>query len=395
MPARAGTAATIRAGLLGLLLAGGSNPPAAAQANFSQYPGFREYFAAHPPPSDPPGASERRLLARYRPRFRLPPGHPGPIDFYRDYIGHGTLRDDRGQIVRGPITRAVLNAHKREPEAEFAYGGSGSPPRPVVYGRIERAAVDFRSASEIRRVALTFLTYNVVFERSGLPAGLDGWRAGLLALVADLDDWHQLDHYTAATLILAPQERPVGLVLQQHNYSHTYLLGESISLPSDRRIRIDVALRSNELYPAHPGRTVRRAVRFADPAGMRYLLGFGPSPFAAADDVTASVREASYRLAFLPPDDAFYVFEGFLGERRWLPGRNGPPGADYNTLPALKPWPLQAFVGYWRPGNRGDWRRFESAMKSGGYPAFARAQASVFYANWQCLRRNRNGCRLR
>ena len=55
-------------------------------SNFSQHPGFAEWYAAHPPGQALPSAAERTLLERYRPRVFLPAGHPGPIDFYRDYI---------------------------------------------------------------------------------------------------------------------------------------------------------------------------------------------------------------------------------------------------------------------------------------------------------------------
>ena len=100
---------------------------------------------------------------------------------------------------------------------------------------------------------------------SGLAAGFSGWRAGLLGLFADLDDWHQLDHYTAATVVLAESGRPVALMLQQHNYHHTYLLGDRLEdglpAPADERIGVDVATRSNEREPAlqRAGERVGRA----------------------------------------------------------------------------------------------------------------------------------------
>ena len=88
---------------------------------------------------------------------------------------------------------------------------------------------------------------------SGLPAGLSLAAAIPLGLVADLDDWHQLDHYTAAFVVLDGDGRPVALTLQQHNYLRTHLVGESVRLGSDGRFDIDVAIRSNELYPHTPG----------------------------------------------------------------------------------------------------------------------------------------------
>ena len=112
-------------------------------------------------------------------------------------------------------------------------------------------------------------------------------------------------------------------------------------------IAIDIALRSNELYPHRPGRVVRRAVSFMSPASARYLVEGADRPWLAADDITEPAREIAPDVRFLPPADAFYVFQGWLGERRLLPGRDGPPGADYNTLPAFKPKAVQLAVFYW------------------------------------------------
>ena len=74
---------------------------AAADRNFSQYPGFAEYFAANPP-APAAGPADRALARRHAPRFHLPAGHEGPIDFYRDYIAHGYLVTGDGVRIDGP-----------------------------------------------------------------------------------------------------------------------------------------------------------------------------------------------------------------------------------------------------------------------------------------------------
>ena len=239
----------------------------------------------------------------------------------------------------------------------------------------------------------TVVTYHLVFRVSGLPAATPLAVALPLRLVADLDDWHQLDHYTAAFVVLAADGRPVALTLQQHNYLRTHLVGESVELGPDGRFDIDIAIRSNELYPHAPGRTVRRAVRFLDHDARAFMMGFGKRPMMSADDITDPDRTVDYELAFLPGSDAFYAFHGFLGERRRLPGRDGPPGARYNTRPELKPLPAQILDGYWREGNEGDWARYQSSRENGSGPAgFGRVQVEVFHRNLACLRRNRGGC---
>ena len=170
-------------------------------------------------------------------------------------------------------------------------------------------------------------------------------------IAGDTEDWHQLDHYTAATLALDKLDRPFALMLQQHNYQRTYLLGKDLELGDDNKIKISAAIGSNELYPWHPGERRFRAVPFITAKGARYLETGESKPMMAADDITRGEKEVEYRLDFLPPSDAFYSFAGFLGERRLLPGRDGPPGADYNTLPHMKPLAVQLVMSNWREGD--------------------------------------------
>ncbi len=353
-----------------LALAGCSHAP----TNFSQFPGFADYFAAHPRKSSVPNGADQALLQRFRPRFMLPSGHAGMIDFYGDYIAHGKLYAADGSMLTDAVTPALLNRHRTDPKVVFVHEPRARRhDNATVYGRVDREEMMIGETKQ----ELTFLTYHTVFRHSGLPAGVAGWRAGLLALVADLNDWHQLDHYTAATLVLDAKSNPLALMLQQHNYTRTYLVGAEVLLDGQRPV-IDVALRSNELYPHHPTRTQRRAVRFLTPEAMRYLLGAGPPPRVSGDDITEGGADVEYSLAFLPPQDAFYSFAGFLGERRRLPGRDGPPGADFNTWPTLKPLTTQLVAGFFREGNHGDHARFEATFaKTGEMLDFVRVQAPL------------------
>ena len=377
--------------LAGLVVAGGGC--AAADSNFSQYPGFAEYFAEHPP-ADAADHDEQALLRRHAPRFHLPAGHEGPIDFYRDYIAHGYLVTGDGVRIDGP-TPEELNRHRDDPAAQFVHVPGGEAPRSVVYAGVERTDLWTSLDPGLEDEEFTVAVFHLVFRVSGLPAALPGMAAMSLGLVGDLDDWHQLDHYTAAFVVLDAEERPIALTLQQHNYLRTYLVGESVEPGSDGRFDIDVAIRSNELYPHVRERRRRRAVRFLNPEATAFMMGFGKRPLMSADDVTDPDRTGAYELAFLPGADAFYTFHGYLGERRLLPGRDGPPGARYNTLPQLKPLPAQILGGYWREGNEGDWQRYLRSRERSADPAgFSRAQAPVFHRNLACVQRGVAGCSL-
>ena len=356
------------------------------RSNFSQEPGFAEYFAKRPPASAPAGPAEQALLHRYRPRFLLPPGHPGMIDFYLDYVPEGHLTDGAGRRVTGPLDRLALNAHKRDPEAVFVHEPSGRPGTPTVYGRVDQEDVTFETEAGRVVEPFTFLTYHAVFRYSGLPAGMLGWQEWLIRLVASPEDWHQLDHYTAAILALDRGGKPVALTLQQHNHMRTHLFGREVTLPADGRVVLDVAIRSNELYPHQPGRVLHRMMGTPGSTSLRYLISGEKRPLLGADDITEGGTEPDYRLQFLPPDDAFYVFQGFLGERRRLPGRSGPPGASYNVAPALKPSGLQLTAFYWREGDAGDLERLDAVLaRDRGLVEFARVQSAIFYRDWRAL----------
>ena len=319
----------------------------AGETNFSQYPGFAAYFAANPRTVAVPSASDRTLLERYRPRLYIVDGAPSPIRFYEDYVAQGRLIDRDGAVISTAVSPALLNRYRDNPHVVFKHEPTGAATRSVMYGRADRETFDMAGIS--RR--FTFLTWTAVFRVSGVGAGISGWKGALLGLAGDLDDWHQLDHYTSVTLALDERERPVAAMFQQHNYRQTRAIGTDMPWPPDDRIRVDVARRSNEFYPHRPERAVRRAAGFLSASTVEYVVTGRNEPFRSADDVTGPGTEVGYTLDFLPPSDAFYSFAGFLGEKRLLPGRSGPPGADYNTVPSLKPLHRQMIAFHWREGD--------------------------------------------
>jgi hypothetical protein len=344
-------------------------------ANFSQYPGHPDYAAAHPPNDALPSEEERQLLKRRMPRFFKPEGSEGPIDFYADYIASGTLRKADGALISGQVTQVVLNANKEDPLTVFEHKpGPRVSQKAAVFARIDRIGADEAPL----KMPLTVLTYHAVFRHSGLPAGTSWWQELGAQLVGDVEDWHQLDHYTAVSVLLDASEKPIGLMMMQHNYQRTYLFGEGMPLPADGRPLIDIAKRSNELYPHKDEMTYRPAVSFLEPASFAYMIGAASKPMMAGEDVTSPDVVVEYELAFLPPSDAFYTFKGYLGARRALPGRDGPPGADYNTLPEFKPLGYQIALAYWREGNAGDISAMPKTMDWAAYKAFAEIQAEKF-----------------
>ena len=202
------------AGIAGISLAGALAYSEQTAESFARSPGFVAYYAAKPPSDDLPTAAERDLLQRSRPRIFLSPENARPISFYDDYIAFGALRGGSGSNITRDPTREQLNALRGDPGARFEHQPGPSPTQPIVFARIDR---DTLAEGGERQRELTFLTYNLVFRTSGLPAGVPTW-LGWLAKKTGWDrDWHQLDNFTAATIVLDEARTPLALMLQQHH----------------------------------------------------------------------------------------------------------------------------------------------------------------------------------
>lgn len=308
-------------------------------------PGFKQYFAANPPAQQLPNQQEQQLLKNYRPRIYLAKNQTRFIDFYTDYIAQGELYK-QGELISATVDQRLLNQYRDDPEAEFRHiPAQKTATTPVVYGRVDYDTLNHNKQS----YPLTFLTYNLVFAHSGIIKGLAGWQNQLLKTTGLHTDWHQLDHYVGLTIVLH-ENAPLAAILQQHNYQTTYLLNQqnrySLPLPADQRLLVDVALQSNEVYPHNAGLKQHPGVSFITADNIEFIGTGENKPLMAGFDVTHGEQEQAYTLKFLSPSDAFYTFKGRLGEKRSLPGRDGPPGANYVTLPGLMPWANRLVTGF-------------------------------------------------
>ncbi len=365
--------------VLFLLITGAA---AREHGTFADYPGFSDYYGQRCDATRMPlSAGDQLLLQRFRPRFILPPKGQFPVDFYADYLSHAVLRrrDDR-RIVADPVTPDLLASVKDSSDyyldlqrdrlraSGSDQGGRGlaqaAPHRQaVVYARIYHQPVSFPTASGSVTRHFSFLKYNLVFAISGLPARLPWGSETLLRLVGfDPEDWHELDNYVAATIVLNEQDAPVAVILAQHNHHRSFLVGKHLPLPVDQRLVFDIALRSNELYrdSAAPRPVAHRVIRWG--LNMKYLLTGQDPPFLKARDLTygrqAGGLDMDYQLQFLSPCDPFYTAKMMLGERRRLfghyIGRDGPPGADYYTIPLLLPMANLLKASYYHEGDAAD-----------------------------------------
>lgn len=349
------------------------------QESFSQYPGFDTWYAANPPSTKLPSIADQALLEQHQPRLFIAHGSGRPIRFYEDYIAHGHLTDSQGKVLSTEVDQALLNRVRNDPTISFTH--NPYPTKAIasaaisvakaansteqsnltsnadlvgstdVIARIDRETLPAAAGEPARQ--LLFLTYHYVFAHSGVAAGIRPWQRGLVKLIADPADWHQLDHYTAVSIVLDEQSlRPLAALLQQHNYLRTWLFASQpgpgrTTLPADGRIKLTAARDSNELYLWREGQQFRRAVPMLSPDNIDWLVFGRDRPWVSADDITDPAIEIAANLRLLAPSDAFFTFKGWLGERRRIKGRDGPPGADFNTLPTLKSRATQLALFWW------------------------------------------------
>ena len=315
-------------------------------SNFSQHPGFSEYYLQYPRSQQAANAQEQVLLDLHRPRLFIDETSEGPISFYRDYIAQGVLKDSEGEVLADQVDSELLNRYRKKSNVVFVH-----QPKPAAITPEVLARIDYDEHPQLGKLA--FLTYHFVFRQSGIAAGLPRWQEMVLPIVGDANDWHQLDHYTAATVVLNGSNIPIALILQQHNHERSYVFCVDLPYPTNERIRLVSAKRSNELYPWHLGVKEHRVVQFMNSDTLPYLVRGVSKPWLAGNDVTEAAREVDYQLVFFPANDAFYSFSGYLGQRRKMMGRDAPPGADYNALPVFKR-PLVRLVAFnWQEGDVG------------------------------------------
>lgn len=351
---------------------------------FADHPGFEEYYQDRCR-SRPPDQSDEdlELLEKYRPRFILPPGGAYPIDFYRDYLPYTVMRSwPVKKVIATDVNRGLLLKHRSNREAYLDFDAEryrsegmalkwaeGSPPppparKPAAYGRVYREVVTFPDGNgSTEEHSLTFLKYNLLFATSGLPAELSVWSRFLLALTGfDRADWHALDNFVAVHIVLDEEEVPIAAVLAQHNHHRTYLFGRDILIPADGRAAFDIALRSNEIYPASdsPEPVHHRTIRWS--LYLDYLLSGENGPIFKGTDVTrgrnAGGLEFDYDLLTISPCDPLYTSEMLLGPPRpflgiYL-GRDGPPGSDYYNVPELLPMGNTLKFAYLKDGDPED-----------------------------------------
>lgn len=351
---------------------------------------MKKWLVALTYPDESPGdfgtpvtEGDRRLLERFKPKIIVSPEGLLPVDFYGFYLPRTVVRDlERGrEVVKRAPSRGFLKGIERDRRYYLDYTGPLFPcEKPACrdyvatgYGRVLRETARFRTLKGIKEFPIIVLKYNFAFPFSGAPAELGFLKESFLRLFADPVRFHELDIHGSVQVILDKEKKPIILLLAEHNYFRSYVIGKDVPLPGDGRIPVCFAERSNEPYlcPAGAEPELHRTV--GNPMYMSYVIGGGPAPITSGLDRVYGLkswgRPVRYELKFLPARDPLYVSWIPLGDRKKILFfktfyRNGPPGMDLNTHPELKLYGDMAQFWYLRDGSAEDASLMKRAFRS-------------------------------
>ena len=308
------------------------------------------------------------LLQKFKPSFWVARGSYRPVDFYNDYLPNTVHKNSQGEIVNETVTRDILKAIERDPSAFLDFKGEHfrceqnqcSEEVVPVYGRVFEESL--KNPVNDDSFPVWVLKYSLVFSSSGLPERLSWYKEWSAFVFGNPDDWHELDIHGAIHLIVSKSSnRPLAVILAQHNYFRTYVVGQDLAL-GNGPLNICFASRTNEPYlcpessdPALFG-TVGSLENFALvysneeealwDGGMDVVYGEAGGAF-----------EIPTRVQTLPAKDPLYVSWISMGEKRKFLGFNnyfisGPPGMDLNSFRGLKKYTDLAMFWYFDPSDR-------------------------------------------
>ncbi len=326
--------------------------------------------------------SDKLLLEKFKPSVIISPKGLLPVDFYDFYLPRTVVRDlsQKRRVVKKSPERDYLKRIERDRRYYLDYTGPLYPCEgdckdyvATGYGRVYREKASIRTEEGRKDLSIIVLKYNFPFLFSGLPAKLSLMKEALMRVVADPVRFHELDIHGAVQIIIDERERPIVLLLAQHNHFRTYLIGKDVQWPEDNHIQVCFAERSNEPYPCHSNPLPRYYRTVGHPKHMAYVVDGRSKPLTAGKDVVYGInaggRAVDYRLKFLPDRDPLYVSWISLGDRKRLLFfdtfyRNGPPAIDLNTSPEIKAYGDGMQFWYLRDDNHEDAALMKESFRS-------------------------------
>ena len=199
------------------------------------------------------------LLNRYHPAVHIADGSARIVDFENFYLNNSALKKGRKIIKPAPITAADIKQVENDRDYHSDYLGlhqimdKNAPIDAPLYGRIYEETLPAYPPLNLPARDVLVLKYSAVFTSSGLPMGLTFMQEFFASLAGDLTIWHELDIHGAVQIIIDRKTHtPMILLLAQHNYFRSYIIGHDVMMPDNQHINICYAMRSNEPYICPP-----------------------------------------------------------------------------------------------------------------------------------------------
>ncbi len=324
-------------------------------------------------------AETTALLNRYHPAIYIGYGSARTVNFEDFYLHHSTLKKGRKIIKPAPINASDIKQVENDRDYHSDYLGlhqsmdENAPIDAPLYGRIYEETLPAYPPLNLPARDVLVLKYSTVFTSSGLPMGLTAIQRFFASLAGDLTIWHELDIHGAVQIIIDRKTHiPMILLLAQHNYFRSYIIGHDVMMPADRHINICYAMRSNEPYICPATTTSYRTV--GNPSALEFVLTGKKKPLIDGGyDLVYAADESQkmqVRVIQLKPDHPFYTAHIPMGDIRKLFGiiptwfRRGAPGADLNAPKNLRNYSKLAQIFYLQNGDAKIARIIKNAFKS-------------------------------
>ena len=211
---------------------------------------FKDNFSKHENTMTnlPQNKNSKKLLEKYKPRIFIYKGSYKPINFYKDSLPNTILKNKEKKIIKNNPNKEDLEKYYKNEEYYLdlqidskKYLNDKIEVQSKIYGRIY--------IDKIGDKYYLFLKYNMVFPYNGLPASTSKFKLAISSIIGNKKAWHELDIHGAYRLIIDEETmEAVGILLNQHNYHHSFVLGKDFILPDNGKIKLAISKYSNEPY---------------------------------------------------------------------------------------------------------------------------------------------------
>lgn len=298
-----------------------------------------------------PSAEKKDLLKTFAPNFYRHSADCGAMDFYQQYGKIAKLVNKKSVL---PLTQLNLKRRERSLETKVILTQEPkclSHKRPPLYASEWKEQIPLGGRKYLK---LNVLRYSFSFFKTNLPKVQSPFLKAR-TLFAEKEKWHFLNLHSAVYFLMDQDQKPIVVVLAQHNYFRTYLIGRDVTLEQAREICL--AERSYAPYFCHLKGKQSASMSNKD---FDWVVTQEAPPLLALWDLIppkSKRKKLNYRIEFLASRDPLLTSWISLApaEQNWFAvpyfQHPAPAGMKLYTHPDLAPvWKTAAYY-YFDPYN--------------------------------------------